>query len=63
MSLDLRIQVASITWNRMTTCVFTLFTFCPPAPDERVKVNSSLSSGIAIFWGTVKLSFDEKNLL
>eukprot|EP00584_Thalassiosira_punctigera_P003038 CAMPEP_0172539704 /NCGR_PEP_ID=MMETSP1067-20121228/10855_1 /TAXON_ID=265564 ORGANISM="Thalassiosira punctigera, Strain Tpunct2005C2" /NCGR_SAMPLE_ID=MMETSP1067 /ASSEMBLY_ACC=CAM_ASM_000444 /LENGTH=259 /DNA_ID=CAMNT_0013325429 /DNA_START=365 /DNA_END=1142 /DNA_ORIENTATION=+ len=31
------IQLALGTWNRSSTFVSTLFTFCPPAPDERAK--------------------------
>ena len=53
--------MADSTWKRMVTCVLTLLTFCPPAPEERVKDISILSSGIFIFWGTVHPDALEEN--
>ena len=35
-------------WKRSSTLEETLFTFCPPAPEARVKDMVSLSSGMGM---------------
>jgi hypothetical protein len=40
------------TCNRTSTLVLTLFTFCPPAPEDRTKAISTPPSGISIVFGT-----------
>ena len=41
-------QSAAITLKRNSAFVLTLFTFCPPGPDDLAKLISSLSYGIEI---------------
>jgi len=38
-------------WKRSSTLELTLFTFCPPAPEARVKDIVSLSSGMGMELG------------
>ena len=39
-------QSAPRTWKRSSAFELTLFTFCPPGPEEREKWNSSFSTGM-----------------
>jgi len=45
---------ADMTWKRSSALVSTLFTFCPPAPEERENDNCTWSRGISILSGTKK---------
>lgn len=52
-------QSASLTLNLTSAFVFTLFTFCPPGPDERAKLKSNLSIGIE----TQRIETGEESIL